>query len=231
MNFPCRNTITYKNAKTILNGKYLVNGKEIASGKLPEKGSTSGELEVCSPLSSNRSGSSRLQYLTRTFLSQIVLPSGFKLTGKGADSWDLATKQAESLYGLTVQEAGKGPRDINLKIVGKNFDTDPIQFDTSVTLSYVNPDKKDAILHAILKKVPKDGKWIVKGEVGVKLSNIFQFLLALFFQKEENIIDFLAFRLDLPARSFPNRSPLNWTLISLRRSSKVNSTMTRPSLR
>ncbi|CAB0018292.1 unnamed protein product [Nesidiocoris tenuis] len=136
-----KNTITYKNAKTILNGKYLVNGKEIASGKLPEKGSTSGELEI-------------------------VLPSGFKLTGKGADSWDLATKQAESLYGLTVQEAGKGPRDINLKIVGKNFDTDPIQFDTSVTLSYVNPDKKDAILHAILKKVPKDGKWIVKGEIG-----------------------------------------------------------------
>uniref|UniRef100_A0A0A9YRM2 Vitellinogen open beta-sheet domain-containing protein n=1 Tax=Lygus hesperus TaxID=30085 RepID=A0A0A9YRM2_LYGHE len=138
-----KNTITFDSAKTILNGKYLINGKEIKSGKVPHKGSDSGEIEI-------------------------VLPSGYKVVGKGSDSWDLEGGQAESVYGLTLQEPGKGPRDMSLKIVGKNFDADPIKFDTQVTLSYVNPDKKDAILHASAKKVPKDGgkKWTVKGEIG-----------------------------------------------------------------
>lgn len=59
----------------------------------------------------------------------------------------------------------KGPREVSVKVAGKNLDWNPVKFDTQVTLSYVTPAKKDAILHAVLKKVPKDGKWIIKGEV------------------------------------------------------------------
>ncbi|KAF6202203.1 hypothetical protein GE061_004601 [Apolygus lucorum] len=138
-----KNTITLDGSKTIVNGKYLITGKEIKSGKVPQKGSDSGEIEI-------------------------ILPSGYKFVGKGSDSWDLEGGQAESVYGLTLQEPGKGPRDMSLKIVGKNIDVDPIKFDTQVTLSYVAPDKRDAILHVSAKKVPKDSgkKWTVKGEVG-----------------------------------------------------------------
>lgn len=67
------------------------------------------------------------------------------------------------------ESKGAQPQKLVFKLAGKKIDPKKVIFDGQADLSYTSPKQDSITLHLVGKKVPQGDKWIIAGEVGLKL--------------------------------------------------------------
>ncbi|XP_046685998.1 uncharacterized protein LOC124371706 [Homalodisca vitripennis] len=99
--------------------------------------------------------------------AEVVLPSGRIVVGKIDRSLDLVSEnnKIEGTWELANYASRSAqPQKLTLKLDGKKTNSENMQFDTQMDLTYMAINKEDMVLQLVAKKLHQDDKCTIIGQ-------------------------------------------------------------------